>query len=99
MRCSCRLAWTKGRAGRRYHHGFVGQDVAAVIAETGVDFGGYQNHSINGGDQSCSIGYEELIAPLVKAVQELSTELQTMRYSNWQLAGRVATLEAATRKQ
>lgn len=65
----------------RYHHGLIAQEVKAVLDAQGIDFGGYQDHSIKGGDDVLSIGYEELIAPLIKAVQEL--------------AARVATLEAA----
>jgi hypothetical protein len=64
----------------RYHHGLIAQEVKAVLDAQGLDFGGYQDHSIKGGDDVLSLGYEELIAPLIKAVQEL--------------AARVAALEA-----
>ena len=63
------------RKRNRYHHGLIAQDVAQVINELGLDFGGYQDHSINGGDDVKSIGYVELIAPLIKAVQELSAKV------------------------
>jgi hypothetical protein len=63
---------TKKRS--RYHHGLIAQEVESIIKETGVDFGGFQNHAINAGDDILSIGYDELIAPLIKAVQELSAE-------------------------
>lgn len=59
----------------RYHHGLIAQEVAAVIQSTGMDFGGYQDHSIQGGEDVLSIGYDELIAPLIKAVQELSARV------------------------
>lgn len=55
----------------RKHHGFIAQEVKSIIDETGTDFGGYQDHLINGGDDVKSLGYNEFIAPLVKAVQEL----------------------------
>ncbi len=61
--------------GKRFHHGFIAQEVGEVIANLGVDFGGYQDHTVNGGDDVQSIGYEEVIAPLVKAVQELSARV------------------------
>ena len=64
----------------RYHHGLIAQEVKAVLDAQGIDFGGYQDHKIAGGDDVLSIGYDELIAPLIKAVQEL--------------AARVAALEA-----
>jgi hypothetical protein len=64
----------------RYHHGFIAQEVAA----TGYQFGGYQDHTINGGDEVLTIGYNEFIAPLVKTVQELYRKVQMLeqRQSN-----------------
>ena len=38
-------------------------------------FGGLQDHKINGGDDVLSIGYTELIAPLIKAIQELTARV------------------------
>jgi hypothetical protein len=63
----------------RYHHGLIAQEVKAAIAASGVDFGGLQDHSINGGQDVMSIGYEELIAPLIKAVQQLSAEVAALK--------------------
>lgn len=60
----------------RYHHGLIAQEVRAVMDEMGVDFGGYQDHSVNGGDDVLSIGYEELIGPLIKSTQEMSSTIQ-----------------------
>jgi len=56
----------------RYHHGFIAQEIAEVIEESGVDFGGYQDHKVAGGEDVLSLGYDELIGPLVKALQELN---------------------------
>lgn len=28
----------------RYHHGFIAQEVETLIQNTGIDFGGYQDH-------------------------------------------------------
>lgn len=72
---------------RRIHHGLIAQEVAELIRTTGVDFGGYQDHKISGGDDVLSIGYNELIAPLIKGMQELAQ-------LNEDLRARVATLEA-----
>ena len=63
----------------RYHHGLVAQEVQAVMEDMGTDFGGFQWHGHNGGDDVYSIGYEELIGPLIKSVQELSGQLQEVR--------------------
>ena len=62
----------------RYHHGLIAQEVKAVIEETGVDFGGFQDHSVNGGEDVFSIGYGELVAPLIKAVQELKARVEEL---------------------
>lgn len=63
---------------KRLHHGFIAQEVEAVMEEQGVSFGGFQNHKINGGADVLTIGYTELIAPLCKAVQELSAKLNKL---------------------
>jgi hypothetical protein len=62
----------------RLHHGLIAQDIQKIIEETGVDFGGFQDHSKNGGDDVLSIAYEELIAPLVKAIQELTEKVNVL---------------------
>ena len=59
------------KACKRVHHGFIAQEVM----NNEVAFGGVQDHSINGGEDVLSIGYEEFVAPLVKAVQQLSAEV------------------------
>lgn len=56
----------------RYHHGFIAQEVRETMRNLGVDFGGFQDHSINGGNDVLSLGYQELIAPMVKTIQELA---------------------------
>jgi hypothetical protein len=56
----------------RYHHGFIAQDIENIINTENIDFGGFQNHSIKGGKDKMTLGYQEFIAPLVKAIQELS---------------------------
>lgn len=58
----------------RYHHGLIAQEVKQTMDAMGVDFGGYQDHTIKGGDAVLTIGYEELVAPLIKAIQELKAE-------------------------
>ena len=62
----------------RYHHGLIAQEVKSLINSKGIDFGGYQDHSIKGGDDVLSIGYGELIAPLIKAIQELNAKVDAL---------------------
>lgn len=63
----------------RFHHGFIAQEIKQIIEETGIDFGGFQHHSISGGKDVMTIGYDEFIAPMVKAIQELSFELKRLK--------------------
>jgi len=63
----------------RFHHGLIAQEVKSVLDAKGIDFGGFQDHSVKGGDDILSIGYEELIAPLIKAIQELSAEVAALK--------------------
>ena len=62
----------------RYHNGFIAQDVKNVMDTLGVDFGGYQDHSIKGGYDVLSLGYEEFIAPMCKAIQELNDKIEML---------------------
>ena len=60
----------------RFHHGLIAQEVKAVLDAKGIDFGGFQDHSIKGGDDVLSIGYVELISPMLKAIQQLSARVE-----------------------
>ena len=62
----------------RYHHGLIAQEVKAVLDAQGIDFGGYQDHKVKGGQDVLTIGYDELIAPLIKAIQELTARVQEL---------------------
>jgi hypothetical protein len=62
----------------RYHHGLIAQEVQDVIDASGVDFGGFQDHKVNGGGDVLSIGYTELIAPMIKAIQELTARINVL---------------------
>lgn len=76
----------------RYHHGLIAQEVQALIEETGIDFGGFQSHAHARGGGGCdvlSIGYDELIAPLIRAVQEQQAMIEGLR-------ARIAEIESAT---
>lgn len=57
----------------RFHHGFIAQEVKDL------GFGGFQDHSVNGGEDVLSIGYDEFIAPMVKAIQELKAEIEILK--------------------
>lgn len=63
----------------RFHHGLIAQEVKATMEALGVDFGGFQDHQVNGGNDILTIGYDELIGPLIKAVQQLSAEIKQLK--------------------
>lgn len=67
------------RVRERFHHGFIAQEVEGVIAASGVDFGGFQDHARAGGRDVKTLGYGEFVGPMVKAIQELSAEVEALR--------------------
>ena len=58
------------KAGKRPHYGLVAQEVKEVMNELGVDFAGYLDSKVDGGEDVLSLGYTEFIAPMIKAIQE-----------------------------
>jgi hypothetical protein len=62
----------------RKHYGLIAQEVKQTMDGLGVDFGGYQDHSVAGGKDVLSLGYEEFIAPMIKAIQELSARVESL---------------------
>ncbi len=62
------------RKRNRFHHGLIAQEVKAVLTDMGVDFGGFRDSSVNGGDAQMGLEYIQFIAPLIKAIQELKAE-------------------------
>ncbi len=67
-----------GKKRSRFHHGLIAQEVAVACSFMNVEFGGLQDHSISGGKDVMSIGYEELIAPMIKAIQELTAKVELL---------------------
>lgn len=51
----------------RFHSGYIAQEVKELCDKLGVDFGGYQDHSITGGCDVLSLGYDEFIPHIQKA--------------------------------
>lgn len=63
----------------RYHHGLIAQEVKTTMDELGTDFGGYQDHTVKNGEEQLTISYTELIAPMIKAIQELKAEVESLK--------------------
>lgn len=69
------------KIGKRFHHGFISQDIQKLIQDTGVDFSGLQDTKINFPEHEndrLTLGYTEFIAPMVKAIQELSATIEDL---------------------
>ncbi len=72
------------RTFKREHYGLIAQDVKEVLDDLKIDpinFAGYIDPNISEGtdDLPLALRYEEFISPLIKAVQELSTEVDTLK--------------------
>jgi hypothetical protein len=66
-------------AGKRTHWGFLAQEVKEAIDKSGVeDFGGWVLGDLSDPESYQALAYEQFIAPLTKAVQELSTRLDQL---------------------
>lgn len=59
----------------KQQHGLIAQDIVSLNS----GFGGVSNHEENGGEDLYNVAYTELIAPLIKSVQELSKEVEELK--------------------
>jgi len=82
------------RAGKRYHSGFLAQDVQQTAQDMGFDFAGveYLAHNkdedgVSEGDDLYNMKYSELIAPMVGAIQHLAQVVKDLQ-------GELAALKA-----
>ena len=67
------------QAGKRLHYGFLAQEVKQALDASGVeDFAGWVQDDLSNPDSTQSLSYEQFIAPLVKAVQELSNRVKQL---------------------
>ena len=67
------------KAGKRFHHGFVAQEIKQIIDDTGVDFAGFNDCAHQGGAEQMYLSYTELFGPLVKAVQEQQQQIKSQQ--------------------
>lgn len=82
------LAETKKRT--RLHQWFIAQEVAELITKLGLnpdDYGMIQHSAVNGGADVYTLGYDEFIPPVVKAVQDCWARMD-------ELETRLAALES-----
>lgn len=67
------------KARSRKHHWFIAQEVQELCHAMGVEFGGFQDHKVRGGDDVMSLGYDEFIPPITKAIQDCWSEIQSIK--------------------
>lgn len=77
----------------RYHHGFIAQDVKKILDTYNIDFGGFQDHTLKGGKDKMTLGYQEFISPIVKAIQELSQKNIDLQNNIIDLQNKINILE------
>ena len=64
------------------HHGFIAQEVEAVLEDHGHDlkcWAGISEDYDEDGERWLGMKYEQMIAPMVKAIQELKAELDELK--------------------
>ena len=62
--------------GSRLHYGFIAQEVKQVLDSSNApDFAGWVQDDLSDPDSTQSLSYEQFIAPLTKAVQELTARV------------------------
>jgi len=79
--------WTEGERldaskDERNHQGLIAQEVAETLEKHGVDknkFGGLDIQKTDEYDDFHAMSYEQLIAPMIKAIQELKTEIEELK--------------------
>jgi hypothetical protein len=65
--------------GIRDHYGLIAQEVKSAIDLSGVeDFGGWQLDDKNDPSSNQGLVYHQFIAPIIKAIQEMSARLDAL---------------------
>lgn len=65
------------REGVRTHFGLIAQEVKAALPD-GLDFAGWCLADKDDADSTQSLGYTQLIAPMIKAIQELNAKVEAL---------------------
>ena len=81
------------KASKRYHCGFIAQEVKADADELGEDFAGHQHHSYNGeGEDVHTLKYEEFISCMTLAMQEQQKMINDLKDQNKFLYNKVKSI-------
>ena len=77
--CSCSYGQKDGTLkSEKCHYGFIAQDIKSTLESLNITFDGL-THDFE--KDAYRLTYEELIAPLVKAVQELTERVENLENS------------------
>jgi hypothetical protein len=79
---------TKERTFTRRHYGFIGQEIETLLADNGIDTNDFAGYIYDEESDRYSLRLGEFIAPMMKAIQELSAK-------NEELSAKVEALENA----
>jgi len=75
--------FTNITSGVRYHYGLISQEVKeAIDLNTSKDYAAFVLADPSDSTSSQMLRYEELIAPLIKAVQELSAKVTALEQNS-----------------
>ncbi|MFH2094877.1 MAG: tail fiber domain-containing protein, partial [Bacteroidota bacterium] len=88
---SLRIPESEAIAGRILHTGFIAQEVEKSALESGYDFSGVDKPN-NSGDHY-GLRYAEFTVPLVKSVQELNAENESLKSEIQMLKSEIAILK------
>lgn len=69
-----RYAW-KGGDGR-HHYGLIAQQVAGIVSDLDIDFGGHVLADPEDPTSQQALRYDQFIAPLIRAIQELAERVE-----------------------
>lgn len=72
------VSQVRSRGGRRLHLGLIAQDVKSALDEAGVDCGLWVAAAPADRDSLQSLRYDQLIAPLIAATQELARRVEAL---------------------
>lgn len=67
--------------GQRTHYGLLAQEVKEAIPD-GVDFGGWVLNDKNDQESQQALRYDQFIAPMIKAIQELTARVEELEASH-----------------
>jgi len=70
-----------GYTGSRYHYGFIAQEVKSTLDQIGIGdtFSGWTLDDINDATSYQGLSYDKFIAPMAKAIQELSDMIKSLQ--------------------